>query len=581
MNGDRGPKWRWVGGALISVLLFWWLRIPLLAEPGVERGWNSDHAIYGLMAQRIRDGGRLPFFFWGQEYLGPMTPVLTAGISYARRSPTCEPFDLRLAAFLQYCMGLLAWGAGLRLLFGSPVSVGAMVLLSIGPGFFLGANPQPETLLFCGGLLFWFGSRLVRSTDETRPRQLLYLGLASGFLWWMHPGVIFVTGPVLVLLALRSDWYPPIREGLAPASRGRFSATALGWAPPGPLALAAHFVQAYCGLRILSFFTSPFTGIGVPGLIWHESLAEPLLLLGLVHVGMAIPGIRPASAWQRLLPALAWMLPFAGGFAIGHAPPLVGRLLDTYEPSYSFDAALIPDAFTLSRIGTFLGRDLLPFTSGSSSIAAHVFAWGLVLGFVLAGIRRRSRIPAILLLRPGVAGGAALAAGVILLSFHFFLIRPRSPGQVHYLALALPALLGLAAEGLRDARPSRRATCLLPVLVAACGVLALQEGFRTARAAILAEPDPHVLIQSIRGAGYSVCYANYWIAYKYQFLSRETVRFIPYHSQDRNPGESRALRSSPGPRCLVLENGTVREFLPEDERNQGGPARRRRSPAAP
>jgi len=581
MNSKPGLQLRWVSGALLAVLLFWGLRIPLLVEPGVEKGWNSDHAIFGLMAQRIRDGGRLPLFFWGQEYLGPMTPVLTAGISYARLSPTCEPFDLRLAAFLQYCLGLLAWGAGLRLLFGSPVSVGAMVLLSIGPGFFLGANPQPETLFLCGGLLFWIGSRQVRGNGETRPGQLLWLGLASGFLWWMHPGVVFVTGPVLGLLALRSGWYPPIREGLAPAGRCRFSSAALGWTPPRPLALAAHIVQAYCGLRILSFLTSPFTGVGVPGLVSHASLTEPLLLLGLVHAGMAIPGIRPASAWRTLHPALAWMLPFAVGFAIGHAPPLLGRLFGGDAPSYSFDAALTPDADTLTRIGTFLGRDLLPFTSGSSSIAAHVFAWGLVLGFVLAGIRRRSRIAALLLLRPGVAGGAALAAGVILLSFYFFLIRPRSPSQVHYLGLALPALLGLAAEGLRGPWPSRRASRLLPLLLAACGLVALHDGFRAKRAALLAEPDPHVLIQSIRRAGYSVCYGSYWVAYKYQFLSRETVRFIPYHSQDRNPGESRALRSSPGPKCLVTENGTVREFLPEDERNQGGPARRRRSPIPP
>ncbi len=133
-----------------------------------------------------------------------MTPSLTAAVAYARLSPRCEPIDLRLAAFLQHCLGLLAWGAGLRLLFGSPVAVGAMVLLSIGPAFFLEANLQPETLLFCGGLLFWLGSRLLRSPDETRPRQLLYFGLATGFLWWMHPGVVFVATPVLGLLALRA-----------------------------------------------------------------------------------------------------------------------------------------------------------------------------------------------------------------------------------------------------------------------------------------------------------------------------------------------------------------------------------------
>ncbi len=50
MNSKPGLRLGWVSGALLSVLLFWWLRVPLLVQPGVERGWNSDHAIYGLMA---------------------------------------------------------------------------------------------------------------------------------------------------------------------------------------------------------------------------------------------------------------------------------------------------------------------------------------------------------------------------------------------------------------------------------------------------------------------------------------------------------------------------------------------------
>jgi hypothetical protein len=317
--------------------------------------------------------------------------------------------------------------------------------------------------------------------------------------------------------------------------------------------------------------------VSLPAFLWHGELFEPLSLLALVHVGMALPGIRPARALRTIRPVLAWALPFAAGFVLGNAPALVGRLLLPDEGSYSFDAALLPDAHALSRVGTFLRRDLLLFTSGSSSAPAHVFAWGLVLGAALAGFRRKSRLAALLLLRPGAYGGIALAAGVVLLSLYFHLIRERAPSQVHYLVLALPCLIALAAEGWRHAFPSHRAGSLLAAVVAACGLLALHDGFGRARAAILEEPDPLVLTRSIRQAGYSVCYADFWVAYEHQFLSRETVRFIPYHSQDRNPRESRVLRAWPGRKCLVLPDGTFREFLPGDEENQGGPARRRAS----
>lgn len=570
-----GPWRRLALGVLLPVLLFSWLRVPLLSGPAAERGWNSDSAIFGLMAQRVRDGDRFPFFFWGQSYLGPLTPILAAGISYARRSARCEPFDLRLAVHVQHGLGLLAWGAGLLLLFGPVTALATMLLLAIGPAFFPEASTQPETLLFLGGVLFWLGARLLRRDGETPSGPLLAFGAASGLAWWMNPGVVFVVAPALVLLALRSAPCPEIRRALAPAGRLRFSAAALGWTPPRALVLAAHVLQLYCGVRILTFLTAPLTGLSVPAFLWHGELFEPLSLLVLVHGGMALPGIRPGRVLRAIRPAVTRALPFAAGFVLGNAPALAGRFLFPQEGSYSFDAALLPDAHALSRVGTFLRRDLLPFTSGSSSFAAHVFAWGLVLGAALAGVRRRSRLAALLSLRPGAFGGTALAAGVVLLSLYFHLIRERAPSQVHYLVLALPCLVALAAEGWRHAFPSRRAGALLSAVLAACGLFALHDGFRTAREAILAEPDPLALTRAISQAGYAVCYADFWIAYEHQFLSRETVRFIPYHSRDRNPAESRVLRGLPGRKCLVAGDGSFREFLPEDERNQGGPARRR------
>lgn len=48
-------------GLTVSALvaLFILLRIDLLREPAIWLGWNSDSAIFGLMAKRMRDGAVL------------------------------------------------------------------------------------------------------------------------------------------------------------------------------------------------------------------------------------------------------------------------------------------------------------------------------------------------------------------------------------------------------------------------------------------------------------------------------------------------------------------------------------------
>jgi len=56
-----------------------------------------------------------------------------------------------------------------------------------------------------------------------------------------------------------------------------------------------------------------------------------------------------------------------------------------------------------------------------------------------------------------------------------------------------------------------------------------------AREEILSSADPAPVLARIAADGYEVCYANYWQAYQLQFLSDETVKFIPWHSLNRNP----------------------------------------------
>ena len=73
-------RWEWISIA-ITLLAFVAIRIPLFTTGGLILGWNSDAALFGLMARAMSSGAEFPLFFWGQHYLGTVTSMLTAVVS--------------------------------------------------------------------------------------------------------------------------------------------------------------------------------------------------------------------------------------------------------------------------------------------------------------------------------------------------------------------------------------------------------------------------------------------------------------------------------------------------------------------
>ena len=67
-----------IGGALVAI--FAALRLPLFTTPGLRLGWNSDAALFGLMARAAAEGWDVPLFFWGQSYLGTITALGAAAL---------------------------------------------------------------------------------------------------------------------------------------------------------------------------------------------------------------------------------------------------------------------------------------------------------------------------------------------------------------------------------------------------------------------------------------------------------------------------------------------------------------------
>ncbi|HEX2758554.1 MAG TPA: hypothetical protein VHP60_08660, partial [Thermoanaerobaculia bacterium] len=214
----RGTDWKsalWSAASIGAILAaFVLVRLPLLTNEASVRGWNGDTAIFGLMAKKIHDGKGFDIFFWGQNYMGPLTPALAAAIRRTMLDPAGPgaeggPISLRLASMSEIAFGICLYFLGLTRLFGRAIAAAAGLWMAIGPPFLirLSAVPRgPEMSFALGSVLFFLAAGAL-----TRPRPFLdrpgghfVLGLLAGLGWWMNQTIAFVLLPVAALVLFRS-----------------------------------------------------------------------------------------------------------------------------------------------------------------------------------------------------------------------------------------------------------------------------------------------------------------------------------------------------------------------------------------
>lgn len=188
-------RWEWLCLAIVAAA-FVLLRARLYTTPGVLLGWNSDAALFGLMARAIRGGYDVPVFFWGQFYLGTLTSLLTAAIA-----EEIGPLTLRIAAALEVGAAALFFWLGLRRAFGRAAAMLATCWLAAGPAFLFHFTIAPigaEQLLLMAAVLFWYATR----ARFDRGGEWFTFGVLCGFGMWLHQGVMFLIGGIGVAMLI-------------------------------------------------------------------------------------------------------------------------------------------------------------------------------------------------------------------------------------------------------------------------------------------------------------------------------------------------------------------------------------------
>lgn len=514
--------------AVIGILtVFMAIRIVLLLPPGIDQGWNSDAAIFGLMAKKILEGRGFDIFFWGQNYMGPLTSLVAAGFGALRGA--VDPWALRLATCTNVAAGILVLWAALRTAKLVVATLGAL-FLAIGPPLLYRASVVangPDMVLLLGSLLVFTGSLGALK----RPAGRWWFGLLCGLSWWMNQGALFFAAGVAWIEFRESASYPTAWQRLRLRDRIFFRDDF--FPRTRRLLITLQFLLladiAYVILRDLLGWRTQITGVRWP-------LLEPLIALLALHVIVATTqGERLDIRWAAVA---RWSTPLLIGWGVGYAPVLLGRALDWYPRRYSFGIRFSYPRELLSAVGA-LFTDALPTLFGMTWV-------GIVV--LVLWLWRRPRLD-----RTTMILVAAAVANLM-----FFVLTQRDESGTRYLMPAIPAAWVVAATVVNDfwKNKSRKTAGTIAALLLA----SLTAGSVRVAREVLREPDPRPVIARLKMKQCAVIYAEFWTAYKFRFLTNEEILFIPYQSLDRTPEDSARFARAPGRRCLLEPDGTIRAY---------------------
>ena len=277
----------WPGAGLL-LLLNLFTRLPWLLK--ADKFLDADHAVWGLMARHIAQGLHFPYYMYGQGYMGAgETYFLAPFFALWGASPTVMAGAMTLLLFIILLLNALL----IRRLAGPGLALASLLLAALAPPFFIRLGllcyGGYSAVLFFGVLLWlaWTRVYLASPAPELGRRgwRLALVGLVALLGWWTWTLFWLMVLPCLAFhLAFLAGRASP---GLGPS---RYGGRRPWW---DPLALVlAVLALAYLGWALLV-------------LAWGRELNLPL------PSGLEL-GSDPVLALHQDLPLAVCLLALAG-----------------------------------------------------------------------------------------------------------------------------------------------------------------------------------------------------------------------------------------------------------------------------
>lgn len=522
--------------------------------------WNSDNAVMGLMADQIYRGEGFPFYYWGQEYFGPLTswlaPILQIFMDWAlpqsdlvKTGFAVHPQTLVLTGALVTFLGFwsLSEYISRHISVFSGLALGTFLSLSASLIFRTSLRPfGQEAIFLCLGLILW-SYTWFREHQSSSKRQYVF-GLTLAFAYWVHHGSLLILGAIGVLwllehLAVIKQWQLMdkilLRYNSLPSNR--------------LLRLGCLTVLILLGIRMIvglsidllgfrldtSLFGYPVTANNGTRLIRSSGLAA-LFIYACYHL------VYDRDIRSVVQTKIRYFYPLALGFLSLLVPLKAGKLFGLYQGSYSFSPQI-------ARWDQFLRFDILLGKFIPEMLAPNltsIWSLGTCLGIgTLAFLQLRNSYGS-----QQQRWFSKIMLALITLNWGILLVTSQYYGR--YGLISMIGLLSLAAIQIYSLEGGSK---ILALALGVSLVIVLYRDALSFKQRLIDLPTPLAEIDKLISQDCQVYFANYWDAYRLEYLSGARLKFIPWESQDRAPQISLARKQQEGTKCWYVNGIALRQ----------------------
>ncbi len=536
--------------------LFFLLGLAILVRGLLLSRWcsdfESDEAIVGLMAKHIL-AGQFPVFFYGQFYMGSLESM-AAAVIFAMTGDM-NGWLLRLSPLVFYLAFMGVAYLWLKLSFNPAAALWGTLFLAIPPAALTKwtyvARGGFTEILFLGTLLLFLHQQGL--SLGWRADRVFGLGLVAGLALWTNPLAVLYLATIALIWSLSSSWWPRWRAYL-------FQARTLWLAVGLILVVTISLVQ-----------------------FGFKAALDVIYIQRLLVGGMLV-------VWVAAITFLRWQQRLRNRFQDSSAKHTfwlgLGGLLGILPMIYFF---FNPTNFTggrddfnvvtwqrLPQLGKLYLFEIFPalvglrtYTDETDSAPMLLVKMGVALivgGMLLFFYRRyRTALHDLLFFRPLTPRPVHYVWSMAGLTVGFGLINGNSYDFEH-LRYFVPMLFVLAAvAGLALAEVQQRRRNLVILLVLALWGYYGITTWRYFQMLTPACPEQQVVdylqSQQIKGG-----WANFQYAYKFTFMSRESVIITAYRSRERYEAYTHYVASLPQQTYIVKNGPETQQFLAEQVR---------------
>jgi hypothetical protein len=429
-----------MNSSIATTILFLALSCLIATYRLMEVSWaalplnlNSDHAILALMAQDIHEG-KFPIFFYGQNYLGPLSSSIAWLFEHLFFSTKGESFfvspqALMSASLFTLYSGLLFFALGISKLFGLKWALAcffyAHFLNYYLATFHHRVSYSEEVALFFAGILFYLYSLI----QPQKKIHLFLLGLVFGVAWWMNPTVVFVVILPLGYLVGKTESYQYFKDHLFQSRR---------LLPVHPSKAERFLFSIVCIIFLKGVIISLLGGVdtvllGIKLKIGNGfSSIKTALIIWLSFVFLR--EIRGKEFRDQFLIAMKQNKMFLLAFLIGYSPVWLGGILGWYEKSYTVSFKLVaiehwPSYFSF-LLSDFFPRIILWKTDTNSILYVFLFI------SILAMISLKTFVAE----KKFNKQTGVLLAILLNIAFVFLADRSRTEQALRYMIVVMPLL---------------------------------------------------------------------------------------------------------------------------------------------